>query len=525
MHTRHITLWSGTLCLTVLALALLTGAHQVWQHLDADALFPVSLYRDLWQRPYPVWGWNLPPAPSFAPDLALLFPWLAIFTDLRWAYAAYALVLGAVFVLLLASLARALLDDPKSTQAAPSRALLAAVLGPTLVLLALAYESPNQLVLVDLLMPGFHGGSLVFTLALILLAADAVARPKARPWRGFGLVYGLGIVGTMADALLLAQGIIPLVLALHLIGLNQPEKGAYRRLAAHLGVAGLSGLGLALACTKLGLGRYAAGRGQFFAQSPWRSVQSFVQDLPAIASAEGPLLLLTALGLVLISLHLLRHQALNAPQRLVYLTLALATLLSPAAAVLNGGYDALPVIRRMLPLFVLPGLAFGIIVQTLLSIRTLHFFAVAVALLLAIRQAPQAMLAFADDKPLSLVRDIDCLEQRLAEDWQLQDGLADYWRSKTINELSRLGLWTNQLTPAAKPYAWINNPAWWYHRPEGERHAWLPRYIVINGLQPNILSATFGPPDGTIVCGALTAWIYQQGETLDQRLKSKNYRP
>lgn len=169
-------------------------------HLNSDLFYIAAFLRDLRTPQIGVARWNLPPAPYFFPDMALLLPITLLLGDLGLCYHVYGVVLFGLFVAAWGLLYREVVG-PR----APSAALLAALL------FVAALQGAHPVLLVAVL-PIFHAGALCAGTWLLWLTAVMIRRGPTR--RGFLAVSLLAGLSAASDLFFVLQFLIPLLLTL-----------------------------------------------------------------------------------------------------------------------------------------------------------------------------------------------------------------------------------------------------------------------------------------------------------------------
>ncbi|MFB3787069.1 MAG: hypothetical protein ACE15F_11950 [bacterium] len=183
--------------------------------LNSDALYLACLYRDLFVDGYGWRGWNLPPAPYFLPDMALLFTCLRVAGDIGFGYALYIVTfwLGITgFVIILLCLNR----PPRR---APLYALAAIV-----YFIALLQLPDNLQLTTFFFMPSFHAGNFYLGFLLLLLILRILSRGGS--WLTLGLFFFTVMAGSLSDILILPQFVIPLLLAVFFFARSARRAGA-----------------------------------------------------------------------------------------------------------------------------------------------------------------------------------------------------------------------------------------------------------------------------------------------------------
>lgn len=169
--------------------------------LNSDALYLACLYRDLFVDAYGWRGWNLPPAPYFFPDMALLFACLGWMSDVGLGYALYIVV----FWLGIAGFVTFLLCQNRMPQGASLYALTAIA-----YFIALLQLPDNLQLTTFFFMPSFHAG--IFYLGFLLLALTGRILFHGGSWITWGLFFFTLVAGCISDILILPQFVIPILL-------------------------------------------------------------------------------------------------------------------------------------------------------------------------------------------------------------------------------------------------------------------------------------------------------------------------
>lgn len=368
---------------------------------DSDTLFAPLLFRDLF-----AWGghlgeWNVPPAPCWFPDAALVWAALAC-----GASDALALRIAAALLLGIGALGWVML----SARRAPTAAALA-----TLFALCPAWSEP-------LLQIQAHGG----------VAALAPWLVWACRQRHLGLAVLLTVLLVGSDSLALPMLVLPLLLVLR------------GRRAVVLGLAAAGGYTVsALARSRPLLASYT----DIDPTDAWRSLSALVHWLGSFVW-QRPLacaLLVIAIGSVL-----------RAPRRdWIARFVWGAPLVTAATLVLFGQFLDDASARYLTPvLFGVPAYALGLATAQ----RTPRFSQVltALALLAAILLRVQSGAA----PPLRRSELLAPLERELAVR-DLHSGVASYWDAKLLTSLSKRGTFLTALAPdRLAPYTWNANARW-----------------------------------------------------------------
>lgn len=180
-------------------------------HLNSDLLYIAAFLRDLRTPQIGVARWNLPPAPYFFPDMALLLPITLLIEhrgaaaalaggDLGLCYHVYGVVLFGLF-----TAGWGLLYREVAGSRAPRGLLVAALL------FVAAMQGAHPALLVAVL-PIFHAGALCAGTWLLWLTAVMIRRGPTR--RGFIAVFLLGGLCAASDLFFVLQFLIPLLLTL-----------------------------------------------------------------------------------------------------------------------------------------------------------------------------------------------------------------------------------------------------------------------------------------------------------------------
>jgi hypothetical protein len=459
--------------------------------INSDGLFPLSLYRDLFERHQPIAGWSFPPAPSAVPDLLVLFPLFAVWSDAGHAYVAYAVIGAVVWT-------GVVLASAKVAQG-PDQGLTAAC-GALGVFWAAAAWSAKTEVPVLLWTPAYHGGAALVGLVVAVLIARWLVRPATWQLPAAGL---LAAATSASDVLLIPHAVVPAVLALVLLR-RRLVPGQLRMAAGTLGLAATVGVAGMLVLAGSGV---VVDVPTWAAAPRWRppSVVTWLRDAPIVARAHWPFALVACAWLwgAVTTWRARRDAADRGALGGDFLMVfgVLAVIAGATVVAVTGRYTEAGLVRLMLPAFVYPmGLlpaVFG---------RWPRWAVRAVWIVACVVYLPLMRSFTIEDLRLPYPDDVRCVEQVVSARG-LTVGLGDYWSAKYITELSRTGVRVNAFTDDLQPMSWIANAAWWVGK-DGqplEHH-----FIVSNEWRPGAAGPQRLEVVARQVCGSATVEVLAQ---------------
>jgi len=75
---------------------------------------------------------------------------------------------------------------------------------------------------------------------------------------------------------------------------------------------------------------------------------------------------------------------------------------------------------------------------------------------------------------------------------------------------SRSGLRVNQLSHDLSIFHWINNPAWYNHKPGNQEGRPVYSFILTNELTKEFIEENFGAPASVEYCGKIEVYVYDR---------------
>lgn len=488
--------------------------------LNSDALYLACLYKDLFVDGYGWEGWNLPPAPYFFPDMALMFACLGLAEDVGLGYALYI----AVFWLGIAVFFTGLLCWTST----PKRASLYA-LTAMLYFIALLQLPDNLQLTTFFFMPSFHAGN--FYAGLLLLALVYRILTRGETWGILILYFCVVTAGCVSDILILPQFIIPLLLT----GIFFCALGA----TAWRGFLSFFGLSLLAAGLSHGvwsgliqhlLGAVLVDPGTRINPARWGATASHMgNDLyTCFTTVDRSFLIHLVLfaglfiGMIRRSILVLRGRDSrtfgNVHPDHALLFLVVFTFFSLAGSVSSTIYASFwisPSERRyLLPCYLLPLLSLTMALFTYrdrISIWIKSSLLICVTVYSAAVVLPEALSLRWSELKLSYPSNVQSLD-RLAREKGLRFGYGDYWNAKFITMYSRAGLRVNQLHPNLALYAWINNLSWYGNDPGRKGRFPGYQFIVTDRMQTNRILEEFGEPAFRQPCRGSEIFIYNRQE-------------
>jgi hypothetical protein len=453
----------GALLLAVVLLQLVTiGADILERFLDSDTLYLAALYDDLLRADRDLRCWSLTPSPYFVPDMPLFFLCRAVLADPGTAYVLYGFVWFTLFLALLWRLA-------SLTQASPGGALVYVLAAGVALLWLVEGRGGGPQSLVYLLVPSYHGGTVLCGLALLALRIGAMVRGRSR-WGGVVATGVLVLVATLSDQLVVVQFLLPMVAATGLFVLA--GRVALAELWVQLGAIG-GGVALARGALEvlhrarvfhlagaldlgplldLGWDRVPL---PFRLRTAWGDLGGLAAEYPELVAAAA---LWTMVSLVAVVLVVREVRPTSRPgpravsrERFVPLFLPVFWLFSLVAVccypVVLGPYWGMWPVRYFLPLFVLP-LPLGAIVAAPFGRPGLTRIKGGLAAILAVvalaGSLPAALGLGAGSLSLPYPHRVRRLDE-LARHHGLTVGYADYWNARYLTQLSRAGLSVTQV--------------------------------------------------------------------------------
>jgi hypothetical protein len=425
-------------------------------------------------------AWNLPPNPSFFPDVALYALSTLAGADWGMRHAVYALLQGAMLGWGLALCGRRYFGLPWP------EALAASLAGLTLYILLLSPASG----LGDLFQPSHHGSSMAMLLGMLAFFPRSSALLKPWEFAAWALAAALACY---SDRSILAWAFVPALVMMAV-------EGSWRWSWILAVLAALEAASLANAALERGGGpRISYPLLSYFAA---HMLPMALAGLQSVARVFAQAKALGCLGLAWLVWACARWKA-----PLAWFTLASAAS-TLVLAVLMGGLAG----RHFYPLYFLPC---GFIPMALLQRQRAAFLALAL-----LAGASLAGLCAAAGGPWGprlrspYPDEVAGLESALAAP-RAVSGYADYWHCRRTRMLSRRGLWLDPVDSglAGKRglvgYAFISNGC---SRPGPHG------YVIVDGLGAPGVEKAFGPPALRRRIGSWEVWSYGPSRDLELRL-------
>ena len=432
---------------------------------NADALYPVSLAKDLLFSPYDIRGWHVPPSPYWFPDIALQLPIYAATKNTPLALFSHWVGVGALFafsVFLLIERGRRYGAVELSISSGSA-------------LLCLPIIAPDRMtVFVRALTSAHHGWAAV----VAWFACAAMLSRRTWPFRIACCVCVL----TLASDRYLLVGLVP-VAAMGCIGGRWERRLLWRALWL-LGAAALGGL-LDAKLRAMGFVLFTAPPEAALQSSHWRDL------LPP--KEIWPLVICVLLSGVFV-LRKIRHSRTRTLVGLLSATAVLAT----GANMLAANLVLIPAPPRYYSLsyFFLAG---GLCVEAALLLDSKPYVWILNGLLAGALTVsgpvpgPSAVLGYRPE----FTR---CLE-KLAEERAWKMGLGEYWYARPVRVFTG-GLEVNP----PYPLMWIGNYFWiWGPQPPATY-----RFVLLPRLDIDQFRKDYGAPSGEFRCGSVGIYEYDE---------------
>lgn len=518
--TRRWPLLLGALYVVALFAYTATWTRQPWSF-NSDDLYCASFCEDLLQG-RDLQGWHFTAAPFVFPDLTLMLPSQALFSNLLVALLAYDFLLYTLLLTALAWIARSIGFSRRE-------AFLTACTG-LLFLFATHLDRAYYPRASEMYQPGYHVGAVLSGVLLTALVLHALRFGLGKA--NIAALLLLCPLAVFSDRLLLVQFIAPLLAGLGLLAVLRAVP--LRRLivlAALLGAGTLLAQGIAWGFTRLGFVlmnlelAIAAPRWDHVPRF-WRLYRYGMPNLYLL-----PLHLIAALALLLFWLRRRSDAAprpaennpqpqaapaLDRPAVLFVICVALLSPLCNVAAVFLRNFDDAPP-RYLFACWLLPFLFLGLFVRLLpgeVGRRGGVWFRLAVVVFALYRIVPHAAaLSYTSFElpypPLAQTLD------RLQRERGPMRGLAGYWVARRMDFLSRERV-------AVRPACWDGSP--WFHAYNPNRYLsdnptdlTLPRYNFLI-LSPDdntaplrdVVRIEFGEPAEKIAVDGHEVWLYER---------------
>lgn len=491
----------GAQLVVLVLVALVCSARHMIVAVNSDGLYPLSLYRDLFERHFHVAGWILTPAPYLVPDLAGIFVLYRLLPDPGWAFAAYeALYLAATLavVLWIGRLVGSRANDGW------------AVAGTSMAAWILLREPSPYRVSLDMLFATNHGGAFLLGLVLTGGALELVTAHTQRASVRAAMVLLIGL-GALSDPVLVPQFLIPLGVA---TGVAAWRQWIPRERLRRLVLPAVAGVALAIAMRRLidgsGVASIGAGISHILAAPVGPSIDRFVADVPRLLHEEAWAVVFGVVWFALTAWAALRANDEDGRWRFLSLTIAVSVPVSVAATVLNGRYENIYLLRQFLPAMLLPALFIGSAFwwrrgpEHAAQGRTV---ATVAALCVLGAAAGEATALTPSSLRLPYPASVRCVDD-VAARIGVQAGLGDYWSAKLVRELSRKGVEVNQVDARLKRFDWVANPDWFATLDGPTRRPPQYGFVIANNLPVDLIVGAFGEPAERVDCAGLQVLVY-----------------
>jgi hypothetical protein len=488
----------GLLCFFLLSANLLKGKKILSTCLNSDSLYLTTVYKDVFVDGFSFTSWILSPAPCFFPDMFFYFPLLAMSPDYGIGLIAYivfySLLLWGCFYLIL-------------RQCTESRLDAVLIGGITVLFLATCLHGSSRILLDEyVFVAGRHAGTLVSGLILLWLSIDIFLHgARGRTLFSFFILSYLAI---FSDVLIVPQFLLPIACMMWIYGLFDLK---HSRAFWGLVLAGGSAGGLA-AVTKslirnkhpelipgvMHSPRFSWSRITETASQCFHDFLYFFSLHPSFTVGMVFIFLVCFIRLFIFLSSKKKEDCLG-PSLLpfvfgVFSASVVMTLLAP---ILKNMWFTLPEVRYVIPVFVYPFLVLAIMLvrfegnsRRIMQGSTLVF----VFVLAAIRLTPDIVKLRPGDLVLPYPPNVEFVDQ-VAEKYNVEYGLCDYWNANYLNLLSKKEYTVNQLHDVLWPYYWINNREWYWNT-RSQKTPIFPRYtmLITDRLQKDRILKKFGEP-------------------------------
>jgi hypothetical protein len=498
------------------ALAVLTvrlGAFHSF--LSSDSLIAADAARDLLDGR--IRGWVFAPAPFFFPDIAVSAALRAASPSTSFVYLAYPFVMALAFYGVARGIASVL-----ASEISPTAQHWAASAGVLLMTWSVpSRDSGEVLPLLPVLFgPAWHGGALLFSLAILLWSHRALTTvaPSRRHVAG---VFALIALGVPSDRLVLAQAVLP-VLAVSALVFVRARSHADREGQLRSGLwivicalGSVVGLVLESAVWEFGMGIGGAGQPVL----RLAGIQRALKDLLRLTMGYPNWgLSVVVLGASAAVLRRKRPKASFSPLALLLGCSVVFSFLTTAAL----GYEELSHVRRMLPVFAIPMLWAPIALANVLRMtstdtamlrRKLAMSAAVVGsavvpIATALGNGSGDVAKFSLDYPQKL----RCLDE-LHREGAINVGLSDYWNARLFRSLSTSDLQLTALWTTGPIFRSTQNlrPLLTNERGRTPVSGDTVDFILPQRIDRGGLRSLYGAPDRTKMCGDLEVWLYNRG--------------
>jgi hypothetical protein len=461
---------------------------------NADALLPGAFVWEAINHPESWRGFEWPRIPSLVPDGLIYGVLQALSGSWRMAQLVYAIISLAGLAGLAGHIGRRLGGLPWSVAA---NLFLAA----TAIVFVVAAASDAGAWHLHLLVPAYHSGPLILSVACLALAPrDSALRDKAprvkalgaAPWRCAALL-SLSCAGTFSDKLFIGFFLLPLLAALLAL---LATRALTRRHAGVVALLGITGCALGLLADRL-----------VFPGLLLREAD--VALLPLAMLARGRAFLATPYAYAALALNAAMllpfwREKIRGEQLFWWVAGASATVPTTIlAALLWENAESQRYLGALMwwPLLLwAPGLA------RLLPERmrfVLRPASIAVALLSAVG------LSGGHPPGSAMVEWKDRLTSCVARTGR-EAGLADYLVARRMTMASDWTMQVEQIDRAGAGRVWGNNPRWFNADHTDPRRPPAFSFIVMTHLDQTAIRTFYGAPDGILRCpGDHLVWLYE----------------
>jgi hypothetical protein len=101
----------------------------------------------------------------------------------------------------------------------------------------------------------------------------------------------------------------------------------------------------------------------------------------------------------------------------------------------------------------------------------------------------------------------------------LRAGLADYWVARKTSAASDWQLQIEQISETGAAYFLVNDRLWFTHDIHDGSRRPPYRFIIMDRLPGQQITAAYGPPDHVMMCGSTAVWIYDDSNRLYHNLE------
>lgn len=476
---------------------------------DADSLYSLALFGDLWNKVSP-FRWTLQPANGLFPDLLIAAAGYGVGLD----GVAYYLCYGSVYAILLFVLTAVVLKLARIewAHACPAAAL---------AVLIICLDDPDHARVQQLLIwIAGHSG----TVLVALLCFALVARFFQEGTRAGVALFVLLALNTFSDMLAVPQIALPILATLVLIGWQRPQ---LRRdaIGAALVVTGAVVLGMAMYSIVPLTGIVAFGTTGIQPSEMFQAANAFVQSLPRVVEAVGPfraacIIIGTIIGIMVSVRSLLKREVIA---NLPIILMTLSTLAGCLGPIVVGTYMDEYGTRQQLPLFTMPIII--LIWMLCIALRERSRFLTPVTAALAVFLFSQSA-ASAWQKSWVLNPTAIHLADALAR-LPADLTLALYWEAKPTFLASNRQMMVCPVVEEGSVYNWITNYGWCT---EGlwrwsTRRNWLAintsevRSHQLTDSSASKLIAKYGPPDRETVVEGRRILLYSWSVEREVRVR------